>query len=972
VNLRSRLVVLVLATVLPLVAFATIVVTLFTRHERAAIERGAIETARALVAAVDLELMASVAALQALARSRQLPARDLIAFRESATRVRDVQSHWVGVILAAPTGEQLMNLLVTPGDPLPATADMRSFTEVVRTGRPSVGDLTVGSGGRSFFAVRVPVSLDGQLRYVLSAVVEPAAIQEILAGQRLAGDWVGSILDRNHVHVARNRAHEEFFGKPASIDLRNALTRAGEGSYWGRTLEGLEVYAAFSRSEWSGWSVAFGIPAAEVVAPLRRSLLMLTAGGVFFVVLGVGLALVLGRRIARPIDSLAASAEALGRGEPLPPRQASGLQEVETLSHAIEAAGRARREAEQRLQETSETLRAIVESSALGIVVTDLEANVRIWNPAAEAMLGWTEKEVIGRPPPHVAEDLEEFQKNFAPVLHGQVVRVEVRRRRKDATEIDLSVAAAPLRDAAGQTRGVVTVFADVTERKLAEEAREESEKLVRAVLEGSDDAVYLKDSAGRYLVANPAGCRAIGRPLEEILGRTDAELLPAGAAAEIQAHDRLVMETGEAHRFEMTLTVSGVTRTYLSTKSPRRDPDGRLVGVISISRDITDRKRSEQEREELLAREQAARAAAEHASRAKDEFLAMLGHELRNPLGAIGSAVAALERVARPDDGSAPLRAILARQSRHLTRILDDLLDVSRVISGKIVLRRGPVDLREIVDGCVATLRHAGRTGAHALTVAGDPAFVEGDATRLEQVVSNLLDNALKYTPAGGAIAVTLSVEDADAVVRVRDSGIGIAPDTLPYVFDVFVQGHRSLDRPEGGLGLGLPLVKRLVELHGGRVGVASAGSGRGSEFEVRLPRLTAPPAPAPAAAPAVPGQPRRVALVEDHADARAGLRALLELWGHQVEEAEDGERGLALLRTWVADVALIDLGLPGLDGYALARAARAEAGGRKIVLVALTGYGQPEDRRRVEAAGFDAHLVKPVDPDALQRLLA
>jgi PAS domain S-box-containing protein len=547
-----------------------------------------------------------------------------------------------------------------------------------------------------------------------------------------------------------------------------------------------------------------------------------------------------------------------------------------------------------------------------------------------------------------------------------------VRRPRKDATPLVLSVAAAPLRDAGGHTRGVVTVFADVTESRRAEEARQESEKLVRAVLEGTDDAVFLKDDAGRYLVVNPAGCRAVGRPLEEILGRRDQELLPADVAAEIHGHDRLVMETAGTHRFEMTLTVDGVTRTYLSTKSPRRDPDGRVVGVISISRDITDRKRSEQEREDLLAREQVARTAAEHASRAKDEFLAMLGHELRNPLGAIGSAVAALERVARPDDGCAPLRAIVARQSRHLTRIVDDLLDVSRVISGKIVLRRHPVDLREIVDGCVATLRHAGRAGAHALTVAGGPAVVEGDSTRLEQVVSNLLDNALKYTPAGGRVAVTLSAEGREAFLRVRDSGVGIIPDMLPYVFDVFVQGHRSLDRPEGGLGLGLSLVKQLVELHGGRVGVRSEGPGQGSEFEVRLPRLTTLPAPEPAGAPAVCGRRRRVALIEDHADARAALRVLLELWGHQVEEAEDGERGLELLRTSSADVALIDLGLPGLDGYALARAARAAAGARRIFLVALTGYGQPQDRQRVEAAGFDAHLVKPVDPDVLQRLLS
>jgi PAS domain S-box-containing protein len=614
VRLRAHLVTLVLATGLPLVAFAVIAVTLFTRHERAAVERGSIETARALVAAVDRELMGSISALQALGASRRLDTGDLPRFYEDASRVRAEQSQWRTVRLAAPSQVQLLDLRHPLGEPPGPIVEPRSFEEVLRLGRPAVGDLVRDRiTGTYDVRVRVPVSGAGRLRYVLTAVVDPAAIDQILRRQRLSGDWIGSILDRNGVHVARNRATDRFFARPASPDLRAALARGGEGSYRGTTLEGLPVFAAFSRSEWSGWTVAFGLPDAVVEAPLRRSLLTLVAGGALFVALGVGLALLVGRRIARPIRVLASSAETLGRGEPLPPHPASGLDEVDVVSRAIEQAGIARRDAQQALEETSETLRALVESSALGLVVTDLDGVVRVWNPAAEAMLGWRRDEVIGGLPPHVGpENVAEFRENFAPALRGEIVRLEVRRARKDGSPIDLDVAIAPLRDGAGLTRGVVSAFADITEQKRAQEALRQSERLIRAVLDGIDDAVFLKDRDGRYLVVNPAGCRAIGRPLEEILGRDDMELFEPETAHRIRDRDRVVMETGETVRSELTLRVGGVIRTYLSTKSARRDPHGRVIGIISISHDATERKQAEEEREVLLTREQAARGEAE------------------------------------------------------------------------------------------------------------------------------------------------------------------------------------------------------------------------------------------------------------------------------------------------------------------------------------------------------------------------
>jgi signal transduction histidine kinase/ActR/RegA family two-component response regulator len=361
-----------------------------------------------------------------------------------------------------------------------------------------------------------------------------------------------------------------------------------------------------------------------------------------------------------------------------------------------------------------------------------------------------------------------------------------------------------------------------------------------------------------------------------------------------------------------------------------------------------------------------------EAANRAKDEFLAMLGHELRNPLGAISTAVHVLERTSKPDEPAAQLRGIIVRQTRHLTRLLDDLLDVSKLVSGKITLHRRPDDLTEVARRVLSSFEEVGRTTRHAVTVVGDAVSVEADPVRLEQIVSNLLDNALKYTPAGGRVDVTIAAEERDAVLRVRDTGAGIDPDILPRIFDLFVQGNQTLDRSKGGLGLGLTLVKRLVELHGGTVLASSAGPDRGSEFVVRIPRVSQPlVASALSDTERLSQRVRHILIIEDNPDFRHGLRALLESWGHRVEEAATGRRGLEILQASRPEIMLVDLGLPGLDGYGVAEAVRSAPGGDAVLLVAVTGYGAPHDRRRTKEAGFDAHLTKPVNPHALARLM-
>jgi signal transduction histidine kinase/ActR/RegA family two-component response regulator len=369
----------------------------------------------------------------------------------------------------------------------------------------------------------------------------------------------------------------------------------------------------------------------------------------------------------------------------------------------------------------------------------------------------------------------------------------------------------------------------------------------------------------------------------------------------------------------------------------------------------------------EALEREARSRAAAEHANQAKDQFLAMLGHELRNPLSAISAAVTVLD-MTRDPDADRRARAIVRRQLRHLTEIVNDLLDVSRLTIGKVALNRRPLDLALVVRHVVATFRDSGRCEHLKIETALTPVSVIADETRIEQVVGNLLDNACKYTPTGGHVVISVEPIGNDAELSVRDDGSGIVPDLLPHVFDLFAQGQRTIDRAQGGLGLGLTVVRRLVELHGGSVAAESAGTNRGSTFTVRLPRAEAQ-APVESSSDAQPAlATRRVVLVEDNADSRDVVSTLLRMKGHDVEIAVDGPAGLAALDSREVDVALVDIGLPGFDGAELARRVRGRTGGRDLILIALTGYGTPEDRATALAAGFDAFLVKPFDLHAFE----
>jgi signal transduction histidine kinase len=365
------------------------------------------------------------------------------------------------------------------------------------------------------------------------------------------------------------------------------------------------------------------------------------------------------------------------------------------------------------------------------------------------------------------------------------------------------------------------------------------------------------------------------------------------------------------------------------------------------------------------LTREMEERQAAERSNHAKDEFLAMLGHELRNPLSAISSAASLIGLAGAGPDTVGRAKVIIQRQSQHLSRIVDDLLDLSRAMSGKILLSRQPLEVSALVSACLDTFKATGRAGNYQINIDLAPGWFDGDPTRLEQIATNLIDNALKYTPPGGNINISVAHDDAQdqVVLTVRDTGVGIAPDLLPHVFDVFVQGSITIDRSQGGLGIGLALVRRLVELHGGSVSAHSDGAGEGSTFMIRLPRAVPAVASEPRVAAGIDSSKPTVLLIEDNEDGREMMATMLDAYGYSVQQAADGVQGVQMAHAGAPDVALVDIGLPGIDGYEVARRLRNSDETRHIKLIALTGYGLADDQRRVLEAGFDMHLVKPVD---------
>ncbi len=487
-----------------------------------------------------------------------------------------------------------------------------------------------------------------------------------------------------------------------------------------------------------------------------------------------------------------------------------------------------------------------------------------------------------------------------------------------------------------------------------------------RALVERMHEGAATLSLTGDIVYCNQRFADLVRWPLEQVFGVPIGTFLPA-AEAEIL---KTILEHGTG-RYGTRLVLDGQEATEVQ---------------ITVSSIVLD----DVEHRTLIMSDISSLAKAQRENRSKDEFLAMLAHELRNPLGAIQGAVHALSIIGHTDPMALRATGIIKRQVVHMARLVDDLLDVGRAVTGKIVLKRRPVNLGDCVKSSVTAIA-AGNPNYSRIHFAAEPAWVHGDAVRLEQIIGNLVSNALKFSQSDKPVMVSVTREDSDVVLRVSDQGVGIPADMLPRIFDLFVQAHHTIDRSRGGLGIGLTLVRRLAELHGGTIQATSDGDGQGSTFTVRFPGI---PSPEESEEPGRPGangnglsrgnghadggiqryhETRRVLLVDDNHDSREMYRAVLRANGHDVREAADGEHALAMLQATTFDVAFIDIGLPGgMDGYELARRIRAHPQGGGVRLVALTGYGFPEDRAQSRQAGFVRHLVKPVEPDVLQRELS
>ncbi len=629
-------------------------------------------------------------------------------------------------------------------------------------------------------------------------------------------------------------------------------------------------------------------------------------------------------------------------------------------------------------------LKAIVEHIPAGVILAEAPGGrVVMFNPQVERILGrpmvmspdiesyreWLAYEVNERP-------VEGHESVLARTLQGEVVTGrEILYHRGDGVKAWIRVSGAPISDASGKIVGGVDLITDIDEEMRAREAlRVNQERLNLAQKTArlgsfewniqTDEVIWSEETEAIYGMPSSgfSGGYESWAKLVHHEDRPAAEEAVRRALVEGRQYDaeyRVIWPDGSVH--------------WIQTRGKFFfDDAGRPLRLIGVDIDVTERRQME---ESLRRQTEALR----EADRRKDDFLAILAHELRNPLAPLRNAVQIL--ALRGDDSAvvAQTNELMDRQIQQMVRLVDDLLEVSRIGQGKISLQKAPVDLAEVVATAVETSRPMIESHHHKLTVSlpDRPVRVEADAARLAQVLSNLLNNAAKYTEDGGRIELSAQRTPKEAVLRVRDNGVGIAPEALPQVFDMFMQVESSTDRSQGGLGIGLTLVRRLVEMHGGKIEARSAGLGKGSEFLVRLPAL-AEPAPESArelpeasSASSAKGS-RRTLVVDDNVDSAESMALVLRLQGHEVRLAYDGQSALEEAQSFRPEVMFLDLDLPKMDGYEVARRLRLEPAMRDMTLVAMTGYGQEEDRQRTQEAGFQLHLVKPVDFNKVDELLS
>jgi len=1025
VPLRSRLLTIALAGILPLALVAGLGMLSIVSEQTELAKQRSLEATRLAATAVEVELSRSLNVLQALSQSPLLDDGDIDGFADMVRRVLPSVPSWYALLIVSPEGEVLRRVSLHNPPASRTIAEPRSFAEVIRTGKPQVGSMSKGPGGVWGVPLRVPVHQGDTVHYVLTAVLRPQGVADVIANRRLPAGWVNTVLDSNGLRIARSLNHEETLGMPASPTLAAILQENSgeEGIGLSMTMEGNSVYTSFVRLQPSGWVVATGVPTEVVEAGATRVYTLYGGGLLLSLVFAVTAALFATRRINVPMRHLRRAAQAIGHGQAFKAPE-SEIEEIREVGRALESAAQARLSSEaerdnmlSRLELAQQDLtqqvsdlelvqdlsNRLLQMPALGDQLQAIIDALCTLHGAAHGLLALSDGSAALRI--HASRGfsvaslaiMDEAQPGLGAcgiaVQKGE--RVVVTDTEADPcfsefvsvarSEGFRSVHSTPIRHSDNSVLGTLTVqlkearsptereirLADVVaglaavfiDRARAQTKAGMLEQRLQVALNSSTVPFAVlsphRNPAGEvddfcFDFINLTGASSLRGTVDELTGRRLREVL--GEAANPQALKTLL----EAARFQQPRDLELRSTGFDSERWVRliATPFDQSLAVWFA--DVSQAKHHEQEIRE--------------SARRKDEFLATLAHELRNPLAPIRLAAGIFGSAAASDAQKLRSQQIIERQVRHMALLLDDLFDISRITLGKLVLRKEQVDLRTIIEAAIETAREKIEAKQHELVVAlpASPIVLDADPLRLEQILTNLLNNAAKFTPNGGCIRITATRDGDAAKVSVIDNGLGIAREHLRLIFERFAQVPVAGTHINSGLGIGLALAKGLAKLHGADLRVRSEGLGHGAEFSLTLPVLSASTADASRdLSESVTLNKRLVLVADDNRDIAETMAEILRLEGHEVHLAFDGSEAFERYLQLKPEVVVLDIGMPGQRGDEVARMIRAHPTGASVRLIAITGWGQPSDREQALAAGFDIHMTKPVDLSQLIKIV-